>query len=329
MKFDSYQRFLKSDIYKECALLEIQGKPLPYSDDNQCDSEAGNSASTAGGAGSTGTGSSGSSSNGTKPGKKRKSIIPWPRFKASINAKAASLSSMPSTHKEMSFKRPMMMRKITNSITKIRSKSLDDHLTNHVKHHHETTHSGSVDKAVPNQKSLNLDDSRNSLVPNSSDSIDLSESNNVFSPSPDNKDCARLASLSNGSSESSVNAAATTTTSATTSGNTTTTTATATTSSNVISQSSFNHNCNRDNCHLLRVLFPDRSQTVVPSTPNETIDSLLRRLIEKRGLRYLAYDVFVTGCDKVSNTHWVGEDSYDVSFIATGFVAQHQHSRLY
>lgn len=275
MKFDSYQRFLKSDIYKECALLEIQGKPLPYSlsDDNsnQCDNSKDN-----GGGGSGGSSSTATPTN-TKVSKKRKSIIPWPRFKASINNKAASLSSMPSSHKELSFKRPMMMRKITNSITKIRSKSLDDHLTNHVKHHPDA-HSNSVDKAVPNQKSLNLGDSRTSLVPNSNDSIDLSDSNNVFSPSPDNKEMSRLASISVESTEFQ---------------------APPVTNTNPVNTSSFNHNCNRDNCHFLRIVFPDRSQTVVPSTPNKTIDSLLRRLIEKRSLKYLAYDVFVTGDDKV------------------------------
>jgi len=295
MKFDSYQRFLKSDIYKECVLLELQGKPLLYEES------------------ATETGSAAPSDAATaqpevKSKSKRKSLIPWARIKNSItsNNKAASLSSMPS-HKESSFKRPMMMRKITNSITKIRSKSLDDHIVNHINHqagkHHSSGSGGqdgaqvpasaAVDKVVQGQKSLNLGDSRSSLLTQTtsgrggsvahhhqgSDSLDLSDNNNVFSPSPDNSREGAPMSRVASNEESNTSAE----------------------QSPINSASGFNHNCNRDNCHFLRVVFPDRSQTVVPSTPNETIETLLRRLLEKRALQYLAYDVFITGGDdKVS-----------------------------
>lgn len=33
MKFDSYPRFIKSDVYKECLLAELQGRPQPYPGD--------------------------------------------------------------------------------------------------------------------------------------------------------------------------------------------------------------------------------------------------------------------------------------------------------
>lgn len=33
MKFDSYTRFLKSPLYQECILAEVEGRPLP---DPQC-----------------------------------------------------------------------------------------------------------------------------------------------------------------------------------------------------------------------------------------------------------------------------------------------------
>ena len=31
MKFDSYARFLKSPLYQECMLAEVEGRPLPDS----------------------------------------------------------------------------------------------------------------------------------------------------------------------------------------------------------------------------------------------------------------------------------------------------------
>ena len=32
MKQDSYVRFLKSDLYKECVVGEVEGRPLPHSE---------------------------------------------------------------------------------------------------------------------------------------------------------------------------------------------------------------------------------------------------------------------------------------------------------
>jgi hypothetical protein len=31
MKYDSYTRFLKSNMYKECIMNEMEGKSIPYS----------------------------------------------------------------------------------------------------------------------------------------------------------------------------------------------------------------------------------------------------------------------------------------------------------
>lgn len=305
MKFDSYIRFLKSDIYEKCSILDLKGKPLPYETDDTLDDDPScdnfNLVRTRIAGSSTGSTIGQSAVNGkniSTAAKKRRSFIPWAKIKSSINNKAASLSSMPATKAELiGSKKQYMMRKITNSITKIRSKSLDEHLTNHVQKHSSEppSHSSSIDKT-----STIL-----SMAPNSSESIDSSDHNNVFTTagSPISSgigkivpDIACSVSQSAGTSPPPPITGTPISNSSIITGS-----EPALPSSSSISypSSSFNHNCNRDNCHFLRIVFPDRSQTVVPSSPSETIENLLQKLIDKRSLKYLAWDVFTTGNDKV------------------------------
>ena len=51
-----------------------------------------------------------------------------------------------------------------------------------------------------------------------------------------------------------------------------------------------------DSCTLARVILPDKSTTVVNTkgSEEETVRSLVSRLLEKRGLRYTSFDVFPT-----------------------------------
>ncbi|KAF7496555.1 Regulator of G-protein signaling 12 [Sarcoptes scabiei] len=270
MKFDSYVRFLKSEIYEKCLLLDLKGKTLPYEKDYVEDQD--------------------------------QDVLKQQKLS---HQKSASLSSMPASKELIGSRKQFMMRKLTNSITKIRSKSLDEHLTNHVCSKQlgsePSSHSSSIDKNVLAQKSYHFCSSRSSLIPNSSDSIDSSDHTNVFQSSSDiNRSVPDVGyimtatspppykTLIANSDPSSPLATSSLSTSSTSNQN----------RMKASSSSSFNHNCNRDNCHLLRIVFPDRSQTVIPPSPNETIDGLLTRLIEKRSLKYLAWDVFVTGSDK-------------------------------
>jgi len=217
MKFDCYQRFLKSDLYKECVILELQGKSLPY--ENQIDNKSNNYE--------------------YKPElsvtqvlrNKKKSLIPWPKRKTyKTQAK--------NTQKEMCAKQPII-RKLSDSLSKMRStsKTLDDQMS--------TT---SADRS-------DLTASQSSIT--SSKQID--QINAAFALSK--------------SIES-------------------------------INESNFNFNqisghCNRDNCRLSRVILPDRSQTVVSLTNGEKIGQTLQKLLDKRKLKYSAFDAFVTGCEKV------------------------------
>ncbi|KAH7636896.1 regulator of g protein signaling-like protein [Dermatophagoides farinae] len=335
MKFDSYVRFLKSDIYEKCSLLDLKGESLPYEnddaiiDDTSCDTLLNLASSSANTVMTSGRSGYHSGKNNPTAVKKRRSFIPWARLKSSINHKAASLSSMaaPSSTKTDMFgsKKQYMMRKLTNSIHKIRSKSLDEHLTNHVNNKTQQSigsephsNNSSIDKSsiISNgQKNQFNSASRSSLMPNSSDSIDSSD-HNVFPPSPDNLKSVEIVDascspptsipstiehLKRHSESDPVSPAKFVPSAVATSLTSTSTTETAANISifpSSSSSSSFNHNCNRDNCHFLRIVFPDRSQTVVPSSPNETINNLLKKLFEKRSLKYLAWDVFITGNEK-------------------------------
>lgn len=337
MKFDSYIRFLKSDIYEKCSILDLKGKPLPYEtddtldDDPSCDNY--NPVRTRIAGSSTGSTIGGQSiANGkniSTAAKKRRSFIPWAKIKSSINNKAASLSSMPATKAELiGSKKQYMMRKITNSITKIRSKSLDEHLTNHVQKHSSEphSHSSSIDKT-----STIL-----SMAPNSSESIDSSDHNNVFTTagSPVSSGIGKIVSdlACSISTSQSAGTSPPPPISGTSISNASTGSEPALPSSSSISypSSSFNHNCNRDNCHFLRIVFPDRSQTVVPSSPSETIENLLQKLIDKRSLKYLAWDVFTTGNDKVIMIICFNCSLNPLFLlIAFGSIDQHHTIRLY
>lgn len=60
MKFDCYQRFLKSSMFKECMIREMQGQPLLYQGQAQAEDSASNDKQKLSG-----------------ELKKRKSLIPW------------------------------------------------------------------------------------------------------------------------------------------------------------------------------------------------------------------------------------------------------------
>lgn len=51
---------------------------------------------------------------------------------------------------------------------------------------------------------------------------------------------------------------------------------------------------------LCRVILPDGSTTVVPTSQTESIRDVITRLFDKRALRYSSYDVLILGTDEVS-----------------------------
>lgn len=290
MKFDSYPRFLRSDIFAECASAEQAGKPLPY-EENQSTSDQQNTSAD------LGLGSEeGKVTNNNKS--KRRSFLPWARIKSSLaNAKAASVSSMPAkdAFTVATFRRPMM-RKLTNSIgMKMRSKSLDEHL-----HHsvavptysvgaRSSKSSTSSTSRQASKRSFTLAETANSpSISCAGDSVDLDP---VFSPLPD-----QTASLTaNEDSADSSHLAALETVSSPVNNNNK-----ASLTSSPSASSSCAAHCARTNCHLLRISFPDRSQTVAYGTAGETLESLITRLLQKRNLHFSAFDVFKTGENVVS-----------------------------
>ena len=76
MKHDSYARFLKSDLYRQCVVAEMEGKPLPFQ---------GEAASPAKDDGKKLMKKSKSDSNAQEGGeeKRRISLLTWARSKSS------------------------------------------------------------------------------------------------------------------------------------------------------------------------------------------------------------------------------------------------------
>ncbi|KAL0269753.1 UNVERIFIED_CONTAM: hypothetical protein PYX00_007383 [Menopon gallinae] len=54
----------------------------------------------------------------------------------------------------------------------------------------------------------------------------------------------------------------------------------------------------RENCMLCRVILSDGATTVVQVRQNESIRELIHRLLEKRGLHYSSFEVYLTGSQK-------------------------------
>jgi hypothetical protein len=220
MKFDCYQRFLKSDIYKECVSMELQGRALPY----EC--------STAPGVDSDGTGDDNhrfkdTQINTIKP--KKRSFIPWHRIKSSKAEK-------------------QQLKRLNAKQTYVRCKSACDHHNSgasSVTNRSDVTGSQSS-LATSDQQSMNGRQKAMYLMSKSKESLD--KMGRAVTPAP----------AGNGS-----------------------------------------HHCQDDDCHLLCVLLPDRSQTVVPLVDGQTVGQMVEGLLRKRGLNYSAFDAFVTGSDKV------------------------------
>lgn len=303
MKFDSYPRFLRSDVFAECASAEQAGKPLPYEEKG----EAGESQQ------STAEQQLRDLVLGSEEGKlpnssksKRRSFLPWARIKSSLaNAKAASVSSMPAkdAFTVATFRRPMM-RKLTNSIgMKMRSKSLDEHLHHSVAVPTFSVGASSSSKSStssstsrrPSKRSFTLAETLNSPhISCATDSLDLDP---VFSPLPDQT--ALLPTTTNTTTADSADLVHLETSLETVNSAINNNKATPAPSSPSASSSCAAH-CARTNCHLLRISFPDRSQTVAYGTAGETLESLIQRLLQKRNLHFSAFDVFKTGENVVS-----------------------------
>lgn len=52
-------------------------------------------------------------------------------------------------------------------------------------------------------------------------------------------------------------------------------------------------------CTLCRVVLSDESTALLQTQPNDSVRQLIDRLLEKRGIRYRAYEVHISGTNKV------------------------------
>ncbi|XP_065355708.1 regulator of G-protein signaling loco [Calliphora vicina] len=94
MKFDCYQRFLKSELYKQCLLAEKKGKPLPYTGENLDEllkttnfSESASSKLK-------------KSASNAEEGRRRRSLLPWHRKANHARSKSRDRIAIEKTNNE-------------------------------------------------------------------------------------------------------------------------------------------------------------------------------------------------------------------------------------
>ncbi len=304
MKFDCYPRFLRSHIYTECFSAEQSGRPLPYEEHRKGYKKSAAAADhsmttttttvehSASADHSPGQSSEEQAGKGASGKSKRRSFLPWARIKSSlVNAKAASLSSMPankestggntpsssSSSAAAAFRRPMAVRKFASSITyKLRSRSLDEHIHANASGRPSASPNSSTEKGPAGLAghSSSVEQAGSRGEGGQEESLDLDSAAPVFSPSPD--DCgegggaSRVASLSSCSTSAEGSPVGTA----------------------------------PPHPSLLRVTFPDGSTTVVACSKSaESLGDLVQRLLLKRGFDWLKdFDVYRTAVESpVSN----------------------------
>ncbi|XP_074640641.1 regulator of G-protein signaling 12-like [Tubulanus polymorphus] len=102
MKHDSYVRFLKSDIYKQCVIADLEGLPLPYPQQTTAQTESSRPQSShetnkkkskkiKNTSGSGGSGGSVDDGGGAHEEKRRKSFLPWHKGKSKKDALKKSM----------------------------------------------------------------------------------------------------------------------------------------------------------------------------------------------------------------------------------------------
>ncbi|KAK6635518.1 hypothetical protein RUM44_000770 [Polyplax serrata] len=192
MKFDSYPRFIKSDLYKECLLRELTNEDIPYSGDIQLASTLQKSIESTPNRGKL------KKSRSDAEDSNRKSLLPWHKKNRSKSKDRGEYEYKLST---------LAHKRDTEDVVSVRSE---------------------------------ITSSRSSLA-----SWDLA--------------------LRGSFSRQSI-------------------------TSGEISE--------RENCQLCRVILSDGATTVVRVRPKETIQELICRLLEKRGLHYSSFESFIAGSSK-------------------------------
>ncbi|KAF0302019.1 Regulator of G-protein signaling loco [Amphibalanus amphitrite] len=61
-------------------------------------------------------------------------------------------------------------------------------------------------------------------------------------------------------------------------------------------------------CLLCRVVLPDSSSAVVQAAPGDSVRTMLQRLIDRRGLPYNSWDVYLANSDRVSDAAGLGKN---------------------
>ena len=149
MKFDSFSRFLKSDLYKDSLMAEMAGKPLPM--DTLASKESASEETSNAGLKDSKKKPSSQSSGSNEPGRRRSLLPSWHNLK--IGGDSSRSKSKDREHSESRGKASMASA-VFKKTTNVANDKISNQVNNHVSDKPKSYEAGNCSSSVSNTDQL-------------------------------------------------------------------------------------------------------------------------------------------------------------------------------